>query len=189
MRRFLPAIVLNALVPGTGLILLGRQWIGLGLTLCFATSAELAAAGALLAPAAVPKTAVLLATLMVLITWVAAQGLLIARIRFLRGPHLAAQLAALRAAAEKSLLQGQAETARCAVRTALSMDASDVATHVLWARLLTTMGQPQKARRAWRQAARLDRGRRFEAEIRKGIEQLEMISSLPGLSEGGFRPH
>ena len=172
MKRIVPAVVLNLGVPGTGLILLGREWVGLALAVGFGTAAELAAAGFLFAPAAVPTAAVVPAAALAAAVWGLAQILLVIRVRFLRNPRLSDELAALRSTAETSLARGDAQTACSALRAALSVDASDVAARVLWARLLTDAGQHRKARRAWRQAARLDRARRFETDIQRGLEQI-----------------
>ncbi len=173
MKRILAAVVLNIGVPGTGLILLGRHWFGLALALLFGTSAELAALGALLAPAVLPSAVTTPSLIIAGLLWAGAQVLLVMRIRFLGNPGLAVELAQLRSTAEKSLALGDSQTACTALRAALAVDGSDVATRILWARLLAAAGQHRKARRAWRQAARLDRMRRFESEIRQGLEQVE----------------
>jgi hypothetical protein len=86
MRRFIPAIVMNILVPGTGLMLLGKAWLGLALAVAFGATAEVAACGLLLAPASIPEAINAPAVVLAGTAWLAAQLLLIARIRSLGQP-------------------------------------------------------------------------------------------------------
>ena len=71
------------------------------------------------------------------------------------------------------MAQGDIETAWFTLRHVLAMDHRDPAAHVAWARLLTLIGPPRRARRAWRRAAHYDRWQHFSEEIRRGIEQLD----------------
>src|SRR5262245_36201868 len=137
MRRILPAIVMNLLVPGTGLILLGREWLGLGLTVAFGVTGELAAMGGLLAPASLPDSITILVIALAVVTWLLAQFFLWARIRFLRDPRLPGDLAALCETAESAIRRNDPESAWHALRLALAMDCTDLHSRVLWARLLT----------------------------------------------------
>src|SRR5690606_17477804 len=96
-----------------------------------------------------------------------------ARLRFLNHPRLPEELAILRRLAESSLEHGDLEEARSALLIALSINDCDVATRVLWARLLSASGQRGRARRAWRLAARLDEQQQFAPEIREALQRLD----------------
>lgn len=162
---------MNLLVPGTGLIALGRVWLGIALAAWFALGAEVAACGALIAPASIPVwitwgTGALAAT-----AWLIGQGLLVTQIRTLRDPNLPADLQALRDLAEAALARGDLAAARLSLRVALSVDDSDVPTRVLWARLMSKKGSRAKARRAWLEAQQLDEQQNFATEIRRALEQ------------------
>ena len=172
MTRFAPACGLNLLVPGTGLIWLGRPWLGMALAIWFGLGAQVAACGGLIAPATIPRPATVLGGLLAVAAWLVGQGLLVSRIRFLRDPSLPGELAALREHAESCLARGDHKAARSALTIALSIDGSDLATRILWARLVTATSSRFRSRRAWRGAARLDSDRRFQAEIREGLEGL-----------------
>lgn len=173
VTRFLVAAVLNAVVPGPGLILLGRPWLGVALAVWFVLGAELAAFGLLIAPATLPHFASLSGAVLAAVAWLLAQALLIGRIRFLRDPNLPRELAILRRLAERGLARGDHKGARTALLIARSIDDSDLATRILWARLLSCSASPRRARRAWLAAARLDADRRFADEIRDELERLQ----------------
>lgn len=67
------AWVLNFLLPGSGLILRNREWLGLSLAAVFAICADVAIAGAVIAPAAIPSWLTILAAVLAGICWVLSQ--------------------------------------------------------------------------------------------------------------------
>lgn len=163
---------MNGLVPGTGLVFLGREWLGLACAAAFGLFGETAAWGLVLASESLPEALSMTALALAALIWMAAQVLLFLRIRFLRDPRLPLELAALRKTAEKAMALQDAETAWHALRVALAMEPADAASRVSWARLLTMVGDHRRARRAWRNAARLDRRGQFATQIQQGIRQL-----------------
>lgn len=171
VMTFWPAVVMNLLVPGTGLIALGRMWLGIALAVWFALGAEMAIGGLMLAPMSLPAWVALTAGGLAVTAWLVGQGLLVTQIRFLRDPNLPAELQALRELAEDALNRGDLVAAKSSLRVALLIDEADLASRVLWARLLTRQGRRAKARRAWHQAQRLDQKQIFEAEIRQAMEE------------------
>jgi tetratricopeptide (TPR) repeat protein len=170
VRRFLLASGMNLLVPGTGLIALGRAWLGVALAAWFALGAEVALCAALIAPMSIPRWITVTAGVLAGIAWLAGQGLLINYIRLLRDPSLPADLKALRDLAKEALERGDLGAARISLRLALSIDDSDLPTRVLWARLLSRKGRRSKARRAWLEAQQLDEDEAYATEIRQGLE-------------------
>jgi hypothetical protein len=166
VSRFILSSFMNLLVPGTGLILLGRTWLGVAVAVC----------GAWIAPAVIPAGVTLASAGLAAAAWLVAQGLLISRVRFLRDPNLPAELALLRQMAESAIARGDYRAARSALAVALSIDDADVATRVLWARLLTLTASRSRARRAWLGAARLDSNQEFVDEIRDALSRLQAAS-------------
>jgi hypothetical protein len=162
---------MNLIVSGTGLILLGRPWLGLALAVWFTLGIEAALCGGLVAPAAIPSWLTWLASASALAGWVMAQVLLVMRIRLLSDPNLPTELAVLRRLAESALARKDFRAARSALLVALSVDDSDAATRVMWARLLTATGGGWRARRAWLGAGRLDTERQFRAEIEEALDR------------------
>lgn len=172
VRRFWPAIVMNLLVPGTGLIALGRVWLGVANALWFALGAEAALCGALLAPMSVPRWITVVAGTLAGAAWLVGQGLLFGRIRLLLDPNLPSELKALRDLADKALTRGDLKAAEFSLRVALSIDDADVPTRILWARLLSSKGNAARARRAWREAQQLDSEQAYSTEIRQALDRL-----------------
>lgn len=155
VRRIFLAIALNIVIPGPGLTLVGRPWVGVGLTIWFAVCAELALFGLLIAPATLPHWLSLVAAGAAVLAWLVGQGLLAARIRFLRSANLPRQLAILGRLAERAITHGDYRTAQAAISVALSMDDTDGPTHLLRARLAECRGHLWAARRARQTASRL----------------------------------
>ena len=73
------ALMLNLLIPGAGLILRGRHWLGFALAMLFALSVNTAIAGWLVAPVAIPRFYTWMATILSSVTWVLAQALVLRR--------------------------------------------------------------------------------------------------------------
>lgn len=65
--------LLNLLIPGTGLILRRREWLGFLIALMFAICANFAIAGFLIAPVAFPAWIVWLAVVLAIGIWLGAQ--------------------------------------------------------------------------------------------------------------------
>jgi hypothetical protein len=177
MRYAIPAVIGNLLVPGTGLILLGKEWKGLGLAVGFGATAELAAIGLLLAPYSIPTWVSILALIGAIVIWLTAQGLIYQRIRMLTDPNLAAEVSGLKSTAAKAMEIGDLDSAWLTLKMAMTLDHRDLYSHILWARLMTRIGKPRKARRALRYAARLDHANRFKDEIGAAMRALEPPAS------------
>lgn len=162
--RMLWAVILNLPAPGTGLIVLGRIWVGLSLTAWFVCTTELAFVGQWVAPASIPRFLTLTGAGTAAFTWVLGQVLLIARVRYLRDPELPRELAILRRLASRALRQGDLKTARAALLVARSVDDDDLVTTVLWARLVSQRSGPRRARKVWRRVALMDAQREYADE-------------------------
>ncbi|MBI5762050.1 MAG: hypothetical protein HZA51_00845 [Planctomycetes bacterium] len=67
--------LLNILIPGAGLIIRCREWLGFSLALIFAICGNIAVAGWLIAPAALPGWFTWLASMLTLFAWCLAQVL------------------------------------------------------------------------------------------------------------------
>jgi hypothetical protein len=170
VKRFLLPILFNLLVPGTGLVVLGRPWVGVCLAGLFLLGAELGILGLLVTPTSLPQVLSVAALGAAAGIWLAGQILLAARIRFLRGPGLPRELAILHRLAQRAISRSDFGTAQAAIGVALSMDDSDVHSHVLRARILSLTGPRAKAQRAWLLARRLDVGNQHSEEIGSHLE-------------------
>ena len=65
--------LLNLIIPGSGLILHGREWLGFLLALMFGICANISIAGFIIAPSAFPRWIVWLAVVFSISFWTAAQ--------------------------------------------------------------------------------------------------------------------
>ncbi|MHC4609438.1 MAG: hypothetical protein ACYS7M_03730 [Planctomycetota bacterium] len=151
------AIIFNLIVPGSGLILLRRDWLGLATALLFTILAEVALLGLLILPATIPPwmtTACLSAALFV---WLGAQWRLWVRVRVVTGPAVERELALLRRRSAEAVANEAYAEALDILQVAMTLSDEDVAANIQWAELMTLMGRFRQARRAWRRVLQLDR--------------------------------
>jgi len=162
--------LLNLIVPGAGLIVRRREWLGFSLAVVFALCANICVAGWLIAPASIPRQLTLAAGILTGLAWVMAQALLRMQERLL--VRRAAGLGVLLDDAERALAAGDLDTARTALETAMALDDEDVRLHVLRARALERSGDVQRSRRAWRRVLQLDVDRQYARDARQALEAL-----------------
>jgi hypothetical protein len=160
---------LNILLPGTGLILCRREWLGVALVLLFGICANLALAGWLIAPAAVPTWLIWLGVGIAVLSWTASQVLL-SRQRLLL-QHCAAGLDAILRQARSALDAGDLDAARFALESGAALDDENVDLHVVYVRLCTLEGDEHGRRAAWHKVLRLDRHGRYRDEARRALAE------------------
>lgn len=169
--RFITAIILNVLVPGSGLVLLGRARAGLVAAVLFAICAELALCGVLIAPAAIPAWLTVAAGAMAAGTWLLGQWMLKDRLGTLRNPAFSHELETIRTDAVDAIERGAMVEAMGLLKIALDIDPDATETVVLWARLMTLLGRFNESRRAWHRVLRR-RDDRFSREAITALERL-----------------
>jgi len=169
--RFVAAIVMNVLVPGAGLILLGRVEVGMAASILFTFCAEAAVCGMLIAPASMPAWVTVGSGSLAVAVWAVAQWLLKDRLVTLRDPELSKELYAICSEAEAAIARQELLEAKGLLQIALRTDPDSVETLVLWARLMTLLGQFLPARRAWRRVMKSGDAR-FAHEASEAIRQL-----------------
>lgn len=169
--RYVTAVILNVLVPGAGLVLLGRAWTGLIAALLFAICAELAVCGMMISPAGIPAWITIATGVLAAGTWLLGQGMLRDRIGTLRNPSLPHELATLRHEAAEAITHGDLLEAKGLLRLTMDLDLGATDTLVMWAQLMTLLGRFREARRAWNRVAR-SRDERFR---RQSIEALQRL--------------
>jgi hypothetical protein len=157
MRRAIWARLLNLVVPGSGMILLRREWLGFVAAILFSLLAALAIVGRWVVPRDVPPLLVAVSGWAAVGVWGLTQWLVHRRARWLASPALARELAVMRAQAAEALAEGDHMEAHRVLLVARSVDDEDVELAVLWAELMTAMGRQRAARRGWQRVRRLDR--------------------------------
>jgi len=171
--RVRSAILCNLLVPGSGLIILRREWLGVSTALLFTILAQGALLGALVLPAAVPVWLTTACFAGALLVWLGAQWRLWVWTRTATGPAVEYEVAELcRRAGEAAVRREYAEAAHI-LEVARTLDDENVTVNLQWAELTTLMGRFGQARRAWRRVLQLDRS----GEHRRRAD--EALASLP----------
>ena len=157
--RYQAAILLNLFVPGTGLILLRREWLGAALAGLYGVLVQLGLWGCLVEPARMPAWLVTCGLAGGAVVWLAAQLLLRRRLPVLRDPGIDQELHRLRNQAAEYLANGDYVGAWGVLQVALAINDEDLETGVQIAELMTSWGRFQQARRAWHRVEQLDRRR------------------------------
>ena len=170
--RSAASMALNVLVPGAGLVLVGRERWGTAFALLFCALGQVALFGTWITPASLPHAMTFAAMMGVACVWIAAQVMLAGRLSARRGPGLDEEKSALIELAGEALERGIYVNARLALESALTLDDEDVTVNVLWARLMTLTGRFDEARRAWRRVQQLDRMGESGREAGEALRQL-----------------
>jgi hypothetical protein len=152
MTRFrqVSAIVVNLVIPGGGMIILRREWLGMAIVLLFVLFAQIAVFGWLIVPLDVPTWIAWSAGVAAAVIWAVSQWLAVVRLRFLASPELAAELAELEARARAAMSREDWNEARQSLLVATRLDDENVALAALQAELLTRAGNTRGARRIWK---------------------------------------
>ena len=162
------AWLLNLILPGTGLIILRREWLGLTMAIVFAICGNVAMAGTWIAPEAIPADLVRLSLALAVVFWMLSQYLFHRQGRILsRTAHgVENVLAEARAAMDA----GQLALARRALDSGLALDDEHLELRVLRARLFGLEGDEQAMHREWRRVLRLDRRRVYSGEAQTTLQ-------------------
>lgn len=171
MRRWL-AIACNLLVPGSGLVLLQREWLGCTLALIFALFGTLGMWAVFITPASVPTGTATVALLVAAAAWLIAQIVLRRRLAAFRDPAVLDEVRRLRAEAGQRAADADYEAAFKLLRVALTLDDEDLETNVQLAETLTLLGRLRPARQAWRRVERLDRAGLYRRHVAVALDRL-----------------
>jgi len=158
------ARLVNLVIPGGGLILVGGDVSGVLIALLFTATASFSVAASLLLPGEVPATWRGLGIGVTLGTYVGAQVRFAQTLYHQRG-RIADQ--ARRAAlhdARQALLDGQVEDAWRALQPLADQADTDLVLAYRVAQVLTARGDEVAARAAWQRVRRLDRHRIYRPE-------------------------
>ena len=136
------AFILNLVIPGTGLMLRGRYWLGFALAMLFALAANVAIAGWLVAPLAIPHVYSWMATVMTVMTWGLAQVL---HIRQSSSPTNDEPVGSLLEQAQDAMTRHDWTAARTAIDAALELNQENAEMHDLRARVNTLSGHAPQA--------------------------------------------
>ena len=166
------AVLLNLLLPGCGLILARREWLGFVIALFFTVCGQIAIFGLWNAPQSVATPVTALALGFAVALWVGAQMLLRRQLRIVADPNAAVQINTCHHLADEAVASGRLEDAYGALCVAKTVDDEDLSTHVRLARVATLLGRYDEARQIWRKVEQLDRKQEFRRELVQALERL-----------------
>jgi hypothetical protein len=171
MRNHL-TLLCNVIVPGSGLVICRREWLGLAIAMLFAILANVAILGIAVLPAAIPPWVTGTCLGAAVIVWLGSQWQLLVRMRVVARPGLEDELRDLRQRAAESTRTKDYPKAIALLRIALTLNDEDLQTNVQWAELMTLMGKFNEAERAWRRVQTLDRHRQFDRAAKEALASL-----------------
>lgn len=171
MRKWV-AIVCNVIVPGAGLIVLQREWLGATLALVFGVTATVGVWSVWITPASVPTWASVCALVLAGGCWLVGQVVLRRRVMSYLDADVLAEVKSLREQALERTSAGDYDAAHRLLRFALTLNDEDVETNVQLAELLTLVGRFRPARRAWQRVDRLDRAGAYRRHVAAALDRL-----------------
>ena len=163
---------INLAVPGAGLVLLRREWLGLVLAVLFCFCAQIALWGLLIVPASIPGWITGSALAGAVLTWIGAQYTLIIRLRRAFGPGIAREIVHLCRSAEEAIAAGAYDRGEELLLVALTLNDEDPRVNTLWAQLMTALGRFRHAHRAWKRVVQVTCD---GAERRQAVEALAAL--------------
>ena len=166
------AIALNFILPGSGLILAQREWLGFMLAVVFTTGAQITVFGTWIAPEAVAGWLTAAGAGLAAAIWVAGQCLLRNSIRSRTGQAREDQISTCFALADEAIKLGRYDEACGAIDVAMTVDDENPETYARLARLSALIGEYDGARKAWHKVAELDRRSVFRWEMADALDRL-----------------
>lgn len=175
------ARLINLVIPGGGLILIGSEVVGTLIALLFAVVANFAVAAGLLFPDDLSATARNLGIGVALGTYLGAQIRYAQTVRYRREVGQERQRRAALHAARAALERGRADEAWQALEPIADRAEDDLLVAYRVAQVLTARGAGRDAATAWQRVQRLDRHRIYRREVIASARRLsEPDSARPG---------
>lgn len=170
--------LVNVLVPGGGVILIGGVVPGLLVGALFAVQANLLLAGLFIVPDELPQPGFGVVAVLAVLTYATAQAWYARELR--RGRALLHDLRRRCVAeAQRRLAAGDADGAHAALARVASAAEYDLLVAVRVAQVLTARGEVEAARAAWARVRRLDRHRIYREQIARAERAAEPEGELP----------
>lgn len=155
--RFPLTIIINVLAPGTGLIVLRREWLGFAIALLYCVFAQIAILGYLLIPATIPRYVTAGAAVAAFSVWLWSQWLFFERRRLSTGEAVERELRILSERCTEAIKANNLPEAHDLLQMALMINDEHLALNKQCAKVMTMMGRLDDAARAWRRVLQLER--------------------------------
>jgi hypothetical protein len=164
--------ICNLLIPGAGLILRRREWLGFFLALMFGICANLAIAARLIAPDAIPRWMAILTGALSIALWIVAQIFLSRQNRWLA--LCRSGIRSLLVEARSAMDNSDLDLARVALESGMAIDDRDTELLYLYAHLCMLEKREDQARGAWEQILRLDALAAHRVEAREYLQRFSV---------------
>jgi len=152
MSRICWSILANLVAPGSGLVVLRREWLGLAMAVWFVAAAQVVVLGWWIIPLEWNRAVVNVAAVMAVVAYGLAQGLLVRQVRLVTAPEVDREIAVLCDRCRDCLDAGDVEGAHRAMEVARRLNDEHVQAARLRARVWALRGRPQRSER-WRRFA------------------------------------
>jgi len=177
-RRFAWAIGLNLIAPGAGLVILRREWFGLTVATLFALLAQTGLYGSIVDPTLVRADGARFCGAAAVVVWIFAQAAAIFRARKVLGQRARREIASIVHQASDALEERRYVDAVDLLNVALHVNDESSELRIALARVLTVMGQFDKARSVWESVLDLDVRGDHRAEAIGALERLPQEGSV-----------
>jgi len=166
------ALLLNVLAPGSGMIVLRQERLGVALGSGFGLGALLLIWGWWIVPGAVPRNVAMLGGALAVACFLAAQFLGWWRARRAFGSRARHEVARCRDAARQAIAEARYQEAAALLRSAVALDDENPELRAEQARLDMLMARLDDARDAWEAVCDLDEAGEFRSEALTALRQL-----------------
>lgn len=157
MRRMPVVMFLNAMIPGAGLVVLRREWLGLATSILFAVIALIFISSRWITPSDVPTWAMYLMLAGMILVWAGSMAMVVHRFRFVSDPELIAEIEQLRGQGADAIAAGDLDEAHRVLMVALSLDDEAAETWLIWSDLMERQNKVHAARVGWKRVLRLSK--------------------------------
>ncbi len=147
--------LINIIVPGAGLIVLRREWLGLAVSLLFGLLAQIGVGGLWLFPAAIPQRVAVAALGLAGLVWLGAQWLTLRRIKSATGPIIEREILVLCHRADDAIASGRFAEADDLLLAARQINDEHPVVNRKLAESAARAGRRRDAVRAWRRVKAL----------------------------------
>jgi len=166
------AVILNVLVPGSGLIVLRQDRTGGAASLVFALMALFGLWGLWIVPGSIPASVATAAGVGAVVVWLASQWLVWRRVNRVLGLAARRRLERCCELAADATADRRLNVAEAHLLEALRLNDEVVHVRVQWARLLVMLGRFDVARAAWEAVLDLDEEGSFHREAVAALDRL-----------------
>ncbi|MCA9252677.1 MAG: hypothetical protein R3E58_10685 [Phycisphaerae bacterium] len=157
MIRMPKVLLLNAIIPGAGLVVLRREWLGLANSILFAVFALIFIFSRWITPSDIPAWASYLSLAGVIVVWIGSLVFVVQHGRVVSDPDFISEIEHLRQEGQAAIEAGNLPEAHRVLLVALNLNDEDPESWLHWSRLMELQGDAQAAHAGWKRVLRLSR--------------------------------